>query len=88
LIKYLKRIRLYQNNYYLCPMELTDIKETIEGYPVIDLRWRPLDNIIVGRVYCPIMDKVIAVTWRRNGSLTEKFGGNTRKDLYLKINHV
>lgn len=69
------------------------IKETIAGYPVKDLRWNPVDSIYIGLVKCPIWgrlslhDGYIAVTWRKNGTLTNKYGGSTRKDLYLKLDY-
>ena len=33
---------------------IKDIKETTKGYPVKNLKWNQLDNIIVGMVKCPI----------------------------------
>lgn len=56
-----------------------------------NLKWNKLDNIIVGQVKDPIMgderrlDGYVVVTWRRNGTLTLKYGGNKRPDLYLDM---
>lgn len=67
------------------------ITKTVEGYPVKELRWKPLDNIIRGKVLCPIWSKenvnegYTTVCWRKNGTLTQRYGGNTRKDLYLDM---
>lgn len=71
--------------------KLIHITHTSEGYPVRDLLWKPNENIIVGLVRDPVRgiptlrNGFVAVTWKRNGSLTSKFGGSTRKDLYLKM---
>ncbi len=71
---------------------ITNITETIEGYEVKNLRWLPIDNIIVGLVKDPILanpklnNGFIAVTWKRNGKPTNKYGGANRSDLTLKIN--
>jgi len=68
---------------------INDIKETNEGYPVKDLRWLPLDNIIVGLVKCPIWGRdtihngYISCKWRKNGSCIKE---KNRPDLKLKIN--
>jgi hypothetical protein len=73
-------------------MELKHITETIEGYEVKDLRYKPVDNIIRGFVKCPIWGKktlhngFVVCVWRTNGTLLPKYGGDTRKDLYIKIN--
>lgn len=81
--------------FYLCLMkteELNKITETIEGYPVKNLRWLPLDNIIVGMVKCPYMGKpnlhegYISGMWKRNGLPTNKIKGLNH--LQLKINLV
>lgn len=67
---------------------IKDITQTSEGYKVKDLRWLPLDNIIVGLVQDPIWanpnlhDGYVACKWRKNGScLKEK----NRPDLKLPI---
>jgi hypothetical protein len=71
---------------------LDTITETVEGYPIKDLVWKPTDNIIRGLVKCPVTGResfnngFVVATWRKNGSLTPKYGGADRSDLYLKIN--
>ncbi len=71
--------------------KLQQITATIEGIPVRKLKWNKIDNVIVGQVKCPIFGRdnlhegFVVITWRSNGSVTPKFGGSTRKDLYLKI---
>lgn len=70
---------------------LEAIKDTVGGYEVKDLVWKPLDNIIRGLVKDPVVGRenfnngFVVATWRKNGSLTEKFGGSNRPDLYLKF---
>jgi len=72
--------------------DLDKITETIEQYPVKDLRWLPKDNIIVGLVQDPFTGKAtinngyISCAWRKNGFTTNKMKG--REDLNLKINLV
>lgn len=67
---------------------IKDITETAEGYPVRNLRWNPLENIILGQVRDPLFlnnlnDGYSNSKWRKNGScLKEK----NRPDLKLKIN--
>lgn len=69
--------------------ELSLITETTSGYPVKDLRWLPIDNIIVGLVKDPILGKAnlhdgyISGAWRKNGSPTNRIKGC--EDLTLKI---
>jgi hypothetical protein len=69
--------------------ELKQITQTVEGHPVKDLRWLPLDNIIVGLVKCPYMGKptlnegYVSGMWKRNGSPTNKIKGFDH--LYLDI---
>jgi hypothetical protein len=71
--------------------QLIQITETVDGYAVKDLTWLPLDNVIRGLVKCPVVGKetlhggYVVATWRKNGSLMPRYGGNTRTDLYLKI---
>lgn len=64
------------------------IKETVEGYKVKDLTWKPLDNIIVGMVKCPfanpkLHDGYICMQWKSNGTPTYK--NRDRTDLTIKI---
>ena len=67
---------------------INDITETIEGYPVKNLRWNQLENMIVGQVKDPIFgnpklhDGYVTSKWRKNGScLREK----NRPEMKLKI---
>ena len=68
---------------------LPTITHTIEGYPVRNLKWNQLDNIIVGQVKDPILGRetfnegYIVCQWRKNGFATNKFKG--REDLKLNI---
>lgn len=68
---------------------IENIKETVEGYPVKNLKWNQMDNIIVGQVKCPVLGRetfnegFIVCQWRLNGWATNKFKG--RKDLKLKL---
>ncbi len=67
------------------------ITETVEGYAVKSLKWDGISNIYIGQIQDPVcgrkelFDGYVAVCWRANGSLLPKYGGNTRKDLYLKM---
>jgi len=68
--------------------ELKKIIETIEGYKVKNLTWKPVDNIIVGLVKYPyadpkLRDGWICVQWKRNGTPT--YRNCDRKDLTLKM---
>ena len=68
---------------------IKDIKETIEGYPVKNLKWNQLDNILVGMVKCPIFGRenlhggFIICQWRKNGCPTNNYKG--QEHLKLKI---
>lgn len=70
-----------------------DIKETLKGYPVKNLRWKKSQNVIVGQVKCPVIgrenlfDGYIMVVWRKNGKIAykEAFGNADRNDLTLKM---
>ena len=64
-------------------MELKHIKETVEGFEVRDLRYKPLDNIIVGYVYCQYVDKMIVAQWNKQGKPIKLNKGRT--ELILKI---
>lgn len=74
--------------------QLSKIKETIGGVPVKDLRWNKYDSIYYGLVKCPIWGKpnlhdgYVAVTWRKDGKLSIKYGGGSRKDLYLNLEMI
>jgi hypothetical protein len=69
--------------------ELDLITETVTGYPVKELRWKIMDNIIVGKVKCPVLGKenfndgYISGTWKKNGAPTNIIRGI--EDLRLKI---
>lgn len=69
---------------------LKHIQETIEGYPVKNLKWNEMDNIIVGMVKEPygnikVHDGYVCVQWKRNGYPTNRNKG--RKDLILKMDY-
>ena len=70
---------------------LDTIVETVEGYEVKELRYKKVDNILVGRVKCPVLGRenlhngFVSCCWRVNGTLHHRYGGTTRPDLYLKI---
>jgi len=70
---------------------LDKITSTIEGYEVKNLRYKLPDNVIVGQVKCPIIGNpnlhngFVVCVWHRNGALLPKYGGDKRKDLYLKM---
>jgi hypothetical protein len=79
----------FKNNFYLYTMNNLDkIIETVNGYPVKDLRWLPTDNIIVGLVKCPIWGReslhngYVSCKWRKNGVCVKD---KNRMDLNLKI---
>ena len=65
------------------------ITETIEGAPVKNLVWKPIDNIIVGQVFAPELavtkahEGFISGAWRSNGSPTNSIKGY--KNLTLKL---
>ena len=75
-------------------MEMDDliqtITETVEGYPVKNLKYNKLENIILGQVKDPdlgkpeLHDGYVSGKWRTNGNyLKEK----NRPELKLKINY-
>lgn len=74
------------------PMQdlLPHITQTVEGYPVKNLKFNPIDNIIVGQVLCPIIGRqelhngYVTLTWRRNGTCIKE---KNRPDLKLLINY-
>lgn len=69
---------------------IKNITQTVEGYPVKNLKFNQLDNILVGQVLCPIIGKLnlhggyITLTWRRNGSCIKE---KNRPDLKLEIKY-
>ena len=70
---------------------LKDITHTSDGYPVKNLSFKVIDNIIVGLVKCPILGKdalhegYISVVWNRYGKPQRHNKG--REDLNLKLNY-
>lgn len=79
----------FKKIYYLYTMNNLDkITQTVEGYPVKDLRWLPVDNIIVGLVKCPVWGRenlhggYVTCKWRRSGT---NIKDKTRIDLNLII---
>lgn len=66
------------------------ITQTIEGYPVKNLKFNQLDNIIVGQVLCPVIgrdnlhDGYVTLTWRKNGTCIKE---KNRPDLKLLIKY-
>jgi len=70
---------------------IKDINQTNGGYPIKDLRWLPLDNIIVGLVKDPMYGKpelregYIAVQWNKYGKPIKLNKG--RDELILKLNY-
>jgi hypothetical protein len=69
---------------------LQQITHTVGGYEVKELTWLVRDNVIRGRVKCPILGRenfhegFVVVTWRRNGTLVPKWGTD-REDLAIKV---
>lgn len=70
---------------------LDKIVETVEGYPVKELSWLERDNVIRGRVKCPVQgnpnlhDGYVVCVWRRSGTVIPRYGGKDRQYLNLKI---
>jgi hypothetical protein len=70
--------------------KIKHITETIKGYKVKDLRWLPMDNIIVGLVKDPIWgnpklhDGYVSCKWRKNGACVKE---KERTDLTLKMDY-
>jgi|Laugrespbdmm15dd_1035085.scaffolds.fasta_scaffold171305_1 hypothetical protein len=70
---------------------IKNITETVEGYEVKELAWLERDGVIRGRVKDPVTGRddlhngFVVATWRKNGSLMPRYGGNARTDLYLKL---
>ncbi len=64
-------------------MKLDNITETIEGHEVKGLHYKPLDNIIVGFVYCQYVEKMIVAQWNKQGKPLKLNKGRT--ELILKI---
>ena len=70
-------------------IDIENITQTVEGYPVKDLSYKPVDNIITGRVQCPVTGKpslhdgYVTCVWNYKGSPLDRYGGKDRRDLAL-----
>lgn len=70
---------------------IKDITNTTEGYPVKNLKWNQLDNIIVGLVKDPIFgreglnDGYICVQWSKYGKPIKLNKG--RNELIIQLNY-
>lgn len=70
---------------------LEKIVETIEGHQVKNLRYKKVDNLIVGQVKCPVEGRetlhngFVSCVWLVNGTVHHRYGGKTRDYLNLKI---
>lgn len=68
--------------------KLKHITQTVEGYKVKNLTWKPIDNIIVGLVKCPIWGKetlhegFVSCKWNKVGVCIKDA---SRLDLKLKM---
>ena len=66
------------------------ITQTVEGYPIKNIKWNERDNLIVGQVKCPIIgnpklhDGYVTLTWRKNGTCIRE---KNRPDLKLLITY-
>lgn len=62
-------------------MKLGNITETHGKYPIKNLRFLSLDNIIVGQVLCPIFGKptlfegYVSIQWNNKGVPIKKYKG-------------
>ncbi len=61
---------------------------TVEGIPVKNLTWKPLDNIIVGLVKCPygkpdINDGFVSCQWSKYGKPLKLNRGRNELNLNL-----
>ena len=69
---------------------LDRITQTKGGYPIKDLRYKKMDNLIVGLVQDPVCGRpdlhngFIVVVWRRNGKVEPRYGKG-RDDLEIDI---
>ena len=72
-------------------MELNKVVLTKEGYEVKDLSYKAMENIITGRVKCPIKGKAtlhegfVGCAWYTNGRVLPRYGGKDREDLNLNM---
>ena len=71
--------------------DLDLITETIEHHPVKDLAWLNQDNVIRGRVKCPVQGRenlhegYVVCVWRKNGTVIPRYGGKEREYFNLQI---
>jgi hypothetical protein len=69
---------------------LNKITHTKGGYPIKDIRFKKMDNLIVGLVQDPVCgnpnlhDGYISCVWRRNGKVEPRYGKG-RDDLEIDI---
>jgi hypothetical protein len=73
--------------------KILKITETVDGIQVKELRFKPVDNIIIGFARDmitgqPNKDYWVTCCWRLNGTLTPNYGGNSRRDLYLDTTNL
>lgn len=72
---------------------LNKITHTIGGYPIKDIRYKKMDNLIVGLVQDPVCGRpelhngFITVVWRKNGTVEPRYGKN-RTDLEIDIKSI
>lgn len=70
---------------------LDKITETKSGYPIKDLRFKKMDNLIVGLVQDPVCGKsnlhdgYISCVWNNRGKVIDRYGGKKRTDLEIDI---
>lgn len=71
-------------------MNLDEIKETVGGYELKDLRINKRDNIISGLIKCPLFSNenlyggYVSIQWNMNGFPIRKHKGLS--DYQIKIN--
>jgi|688.fasta_scaffold150702_2 hypothetical protein len=70
---------------------LDRITETMGGYLVKNLRYKKVDNLIVGMVLDPIWGRdslhngFVNICWNKRGKVDKRYGGSSRQDLELDI---
>lgn len=71
--------------------EIRNIGQTVEGCEVKDLRYKAIDNILVGLVKSPnfgnpkLYNGFICVTWTTHGKTTTKYKGIRELDLKMPV---
>lgn len=73
--------------------KLALITQTVEGNEVKSLHFKKVDNLISGLVKDQVTGTVsrdywVTCCWRLNGSVLPRYGGNSRKDLYLDLSNL